>query len=406
MSDRFCLFSPASCYPRPEARLIDARGEVIHTWSCAEDQPLAEEEPPSFLRGWNHVELDADGNLFAIVPLQALLKLDARSNLIWKCRVSAHHDIAIAPDGRVYVLCEEPALLEVRDRGYVILDHRIVVLDPDGRIEEGFSLYETLASDEEIADRIQEELLRRYHAQEGTEEALRAEARAIVKDAPEAGLFRDVPVARRDVLRSLRELPGSPCDVLHPNTLELVPRHPRGLWGTGHILLALRSLDLIVVANPRAGTVAWHWGRGEVDGPHQPSLLPDGNLLLFDNGVEAARSRLVEVDPVTRAIVWEYVAIPPDSFFSKVAGGCERLADGSVLVTDAQAARIFEVTRDKRIVWEHVVSNVPTVTNPHRTTLYRAAHVDGSIVAKLSRRGRVAARSQVARRSRVGMSRD
>lgn len=53
------------------------------------------------------------------------------------------------------------------------------------------------------------------------------------------------------------------------------------------------------------------------------------------------RSRLVEVDPLRRAVVWEYVADPPESFFSTVAGGCERLPNGNVLVTEAQRGRVL-----------------------------------------------------------------
>jgi hypothetical protein len=44
---------------------------------------------------------------------------------------------------------------------------------------------------------------------------------------------------------------------------------------------------------------------------HDPRPLPNGNLLIFDNGPHrrdhpAPYSRVIEVDPRTRAIVWEY----------------------------------------------------------------------------------------------------
>ncbi|MEN3273840.1 MAG: hypothetical protein V7636_2601, partial [Actinomycetota bacterium] len=55
------VYSPAGSYPNPYAALIDDRGAVIHTWSSAVGQPTPETDPPSFLRGWNHVEVAADG---------------------------------------------------------------------------------------------------------------------------------------------------------------------------------------------------------------------------------------------------------------------------------------------------------------------------------------------------------
>ena len=46
--------------------------------------------------------------------------------------------------------------------------------------------------------------------------------------------------------------------------------------------------------------------RGAWIGQHDPDILPNGNILLFDNDGElgeAGRSRVVEVDPRTTGIV-------------------------------------------------------------------------------------------------------
>ncbi|MFE9137977.1 hypothetical protein [Streptomyces sp. NPDC007355] len=47
-------------------------------------------------------------------------------------------------------------------------------------------------------------------------------------------------------------------------------------------------------------------GPGELSGQHQPSAQPDGTILVFDNGRRAGRSRVLGVEPVTRAVVWQY----------------------------------------------------------------------------------------------------
>ena len=59
------------------AYAVDSDGAVLHTWSHSACQPTAEDDPPNYLRGWNHVEVNPDGSLLAIVPLRALLMLNA-----------------------------------------------------------------------------------------------------------------------------------------------------------------------------------------------------------------------------------------------------------------------------------------------------------------------------------------
>ena len=54
--------------------------------------------------------------------------------------------------------------------------------------------------------------------------------------------------------------------------------------------------------------IVWSWGQDEISGPHDATLLANGNVLLFDNGLGRDWSRVIEVDPFTREIVWEYRA--------------------------------------------------------------------------------------------------
>ena len=39
---------------------------------------------------------------------------------------------------------------------------------------------------------------------------------------------------------------------------------------------------------------------------HEPRLLDNGNILLFDNMGNAGMSRIVEFDPLTQKVVWTY----------------------------------------------------------------------------------------------------
>jgi hypothetical protein len=109
-------------------------------------------------------------------------------------------------------------------------------------------------------------------------------------------------------------------------------------------------------ADPSGAIVREH--RDELQ--HCPSELPDGKLLLFDNGTfrdgeNVPYSRVIEVDRRTRAITWEYRDSPPENFFTALMGAAQRLANGNTLITESMFGRVFEVDRDRRVCWEYVV---------------------------------------------------
>ena len=81
------------------------------------------------------------------------------------------------------------------------------------------------------------------------------------------------------------------------------------------------------------------------------SRLADGRLLLFDNLGVPELSRVLELDPFTRQVVWQYGGVPGEAFHSEGMGSVQRLPNGNTLVTDSFAGRAFEVTRGKQVVW-------------------------------------------------------
>src|SRR5699024_4095916 len=136
---------------------------------------------------------------------------------------------------------------------------------------------------------------------------------------------------------------------------------------------------LIVVVDLLGPRVRWWWGPGTLSGQHQPSMLPNGHVLVFDNGRSQGRSRVLKCDPPTGDIVWQYEADPPETFFTELAGGGEAVNEDRVLVTDAQAGRAFEVDRDGHIVWEMHVILPATSARRSRASVYRVsvARADG-----------------------------
>ena len=87
-------------------------------------------------------------------------------------------------------------------------------------------------------------------------------------------------------------------DVLHTNHVEvfdgrLADRSP--LYRAGNLLLSMRTISTILIADPRSREVLWAWGPGKLVFQHHPTLLDNGHLLVFNNGTE--RSEVLELDP-------------------------------------------------------------------------------------------------------------
>ncbi len=91
---------------------------------------------------------------------------------------------------------------------------------------------------------------------------------------------------------------------------------------------------------------------------HHATFLGNGNIQIFDNGMNKPLSipfsRIIEFDPVKNDLVWEYKGEPSEQFFSGHISGAQRLAMANVLICEGSSGRLFEVTRNKTIVWEYI----------------------------------------------------
>ena len=143
---------------------------------------------------------------------------------------------------------------------------------------------------------------------------------------------------------------------------------PRTMWHQGNSVAELPGGDLLASFRPtstvvrisrKTGRITWKLGPPTVSGQHGPHALANGNFLIFDNGVHRLDdsmpySRVIEVDPATKEIVWKYQDSPAWNFFSPRMGYAQRLPNGNTLVTESSFGRIFEVTPAGDVVWEYV----------------------------------------------------
>lgn len=159
--------------------------------------------------------------------------------------------------------------------------------------------------------------------------------------------------------------PLCPRDGTYVNSLIALP--------DGNVLAHFRIINTIAIIDKGTGDIVWRWGSGHLGHAHNATLLDNGNILIFDNGLHrplktgtsSSYSRVLEINPRTNEIVWEYRDQNLTSFYSSVCAGAQRLPNGNTLICEATKGRIFEVTSEKETVWEF--------TNPFYSTFRFAA---------------------------------
>lgn len=335
--------------------LIDMHGETVHTWKM-----------PTSHYGW----LLPNGNLFsgatrdtglgtattdtpAVANVGWVYEADWDGNILQKWPNDAiHHDYDKMPNGNVLTILwsKHPRPHELRGgvpgteyKGGTNLSETLVEIDPDGKI-----VWQWVAEDHLDAN--------------------------------------EYPICPLDYRKRW----------LHANSIQFLPSDNPIFRGTELVLVSLRQPSSCIIIDKETGNVLWRYG-GYVTGEwgrlgHQhsfnmigkkiggPELPGYGNLLVFDNGMHIAgvedwglpRSRVVEIDPRTKKVVWSFTHeesftgwMPPEfKFNSPYIAGAQRLANGNTLICEGGSGRIFEVTQDGQVVWEFI--------NPERRAIFRA----------------------------------
>jgi len=126
---------------------------------------------------------------------------------------------------------------------------------------------------------------------------------------------------------------------------------------SGDVVTSLHNLHNLAIIEKKSGDVRWRWGLGEIAHASGVAVLPDGHVLVLDNGMHTyydpmGFSRVLEIDPETSDIQWVYEDVPRSNFYTSIHGNGQRLPNLNTLVCDATEGRIFEVTPLGEKVWE------------------------------------------------------
>jgi hypothetical protein len=333
------LYTPSGEF---DAYLFNMNGKILHKWQLEEkhERPCA------------YVELLDNGDLLAFSEDERISRIGWDSNVIWTQPIPAHHDFYETEDGQIYSLGRENSIVFFFGLPVPIVEENIYIMTAQGRV---------------------------------TKKITYSNCKAIKKHVPAKALIEIYlsflnPKNIKKITQRKRHgyyplwTDGRLYDILHPNSIELMDRDIEGVCKKGDILLSIRNINLIGILDSKTHEFIWTWGPGIVEQQHHPTLLENGNILLFDNGSYRGYSKIIELEPKTKKIVWQYTAEPKGDFFSKIRGANQRLPNGNTLITESDRGRIFEVTEDGKIVWEFYCPDIKLDTKERRA-IYRAIRI-------------------------------
>ena len=256
------------------AYLMDMRGKILHKWSYDFKQVWPDYVPSDSNKRhthfWSRVHLFDNGDLIAIFERIGIIKIDKDSNLIWAYQNGCHHDIYVTQDNNIYVLTFKKRIIPRLNRNVSIEEDFVTILDQNGNEIKSISLLE------------------------------------IVKKSPIASL---IPlVYERNQVESI--------DIFHTNTLEVFDGRlskKLNIFKKGNILVSFLYLNTVAIIDLNTEEVVWVYGSDNLFHQHKPTLLENGNIMIFDNGYN--RSRVIEIEPVSKKIIWEYDGDSKNEFF-------------------------------------------------------------------------------------------
>lgn len=162
----------------------------------------------------------------------------------------------------------------------------------------------------------------------------------------------------REVSPRKRWLGQVEINLTHANSIEwmrrplLAEKHP--IFSLDHVIVTMRNQNLVAVIDWPEKELVWSWGSEILQGPHAATVTSTGTILVFDNGLQRLSSRVLEVDPLTKHVVWHYAGSNGRTFFSVSRGASQRLPNGNTLITVSDSARTHEVTPEGEIVWSYL----------------------------------------------------
>lgn len=283
--------------------LLDMEGGVIKSW-------------PNF----NVYIISEDGSLIGTRG-KKISKLSWDGTIIWQKNIMQHHEISLSSFNTIYFLTKETHPY----KGKKVDFDTVVELSQEGKELYRWSSYENL-----------DYLKKSYGCSDN--------------ERTELNIKLDL------YYKANRSKFGADYDYYHINSVYSLPETALSRidnrFKRDNLLISLSLFDLIIILDKKTNEVVWSWGPGDLRFQHSPRILNNGNILIFDNLGNHGFSRVIEINPTSKKITWEYKGNPPESFYTAGGGFAQRLDNGNTLVTECNRGHVFEINHDGKIVWD------------------------------------------------------
>lgn len=292
------------------AELLDHKGNIVQSWH------------DHTFRIWQDFELLPDGTFLVIgqkktkekasledpFENRAILKLSWQGEKLEEISIQAHHEIHFSAGKPLLTLLFDHRSIPELHSKTPVLDNRIATLSEHGEVIDSLSLYD---------------------------------------------LLNGTPGFKLQKVKESDYLKVKHIDLVHTNTVEWIGLEANSpIYSRGNIIVTMRHQDTVAIIDWEKKRVVWTWGQGELSGPHDATMLENGNILIFDNGLGREWSRVVEMNPLSKEIVWEYRDPELKNFYSTTRGTSQRLPNGNTLITESNKGRVFEVLPSGEVVWD------------------------------------------------------
>jgi hypothetical protein len=304
----------------PGAVLMDMEGKTLHRWTCRLSDAFPGADVPAEPLASGHcaaARLLPNGSVLLIFEGVGLVKLSPTSRLLWTHAGGEHGDLEVGDDGAIYVLGSRWNRVNWVNQKESVLEDQLLILSERGDVTTSVSLLSA------IWDSEYSNMIRASHME------------------------RDGHVLRANAL-----------DVLDGSDSDRIPSFRKGA-----VLVSLPRIDTIVVVDPASKAVTWALFGMWLE-QADAALVPDGDVLLLEgpDGV----SRVLEFDPVTTEIEWEFERGAARSSGTHWSGSCQRLPNGNTLISESALGRAYEITANGEVVWEYAS---PEAANPDERAL-------------------------------------
>jgi len=314
-------------------RLVDMNGKILHEWQTSFNSTWPEAthlkvQPHDWDTAIHGMVAYPDGRIVFNYEHDGLVAIDRCSNVLWKIPELTHHSAYRADDGTLWV------------GNNIRRDER----------QPQFSMLEPPYWEESLMQVAENgEILRRISLLD------------VMHDSGYEGFLVD-PNEHMPGKKWFNTVESKRMDITHLNDIEVLPAELADAFEqfeAGDIMVSMRNLDLVIVIDPETETIKWS-NTGPWLMQHDPDFQPDGSILVFDNRARRYStapeygSRILRIDPVTRAVDIVYEGTPDDSFYTSQMGKLQGLANGNVLIVEPEAGRVFEVNSEQETVWEYI----------------------------------------------------